>query len=244
MNLFIIFESELVTPSLAVLSGPRREKFYREQHAQIGAQLRVGLWGGKLGTAHVKLVDDESVELSLCLDGEPPKRTAGVLIVAVPRPQTIKKVVHTATTMGVNELYFVRSANVVKSYMQSKSLGETALAEEVLKGLEQACDTCPPQIFVHKLFKPFIEDCLPEILSRFAQASRIIAHTKPQIFEDFPVGLGGTPCIAAIGPESGWTPEEVQRFASNGFKIVNLGERILRVETAVAAILGRVLLSR
>ncbi|MFM8260819.1 MAG: RsmE family RNA methyltransferase [Pirellula sp.] len=51
--------------------------------------------------------------------------------------------------------------------------------------------------------------------------------------------------VFAIGPEGGFTEEEVQRSLEVGFKLLDLGERILRVETAVgvAAVLGSLRLS-
>jgi len=42
----------------------------------------------------------------------------------------------------------------------------------------------------------------------------------------------------AIGPEGGWTPEELQTFATAGFIPCSLGETILRTETAAIAALA------
>jgi 16S rRNA (uracil1498-N3)-methyltransferase len=39
----------------------------------------------------------------------------------------------------------------------------------------------------------------------------------------------------AIGPEGGWTGEEMVVFSENGWKHVTLGPRILRAETAAIA---------
>jgi 16S rRNA (uracil1498-N3)-methyltransferase len=44
--------------------------------------------------------------------------------------------------------------------------------------------------------------------------------------------------IVAIGPEGGFTLEEVQIFSRSGFQPVSLGARILRTETAALAILA------
>lgn len=38
--------------------------------------------------------------------------------------------------------------------------------------------------------------------------------------------------VFAIGPEGGWTPEELTQFYTYGFQSVSLGDRILRSETA------------
>jgi RsmE family RNA methyltransferase len=47
------------------------------------------------------------------------------------------------------------------------------------------------------------------------------------------------PVTLAIGPEGGFIAEEIASFERIGFHAVSFGPRILRVETAVSALVGR-----
>ncbi len=71
-------------------------------------------------------------------------------------------------------------------------------------------------------------------------ALRCFAHTGKGA-----VGLGewlsgragmGLPVLVAIGPEGGWTPEEIEAFEKAGFAAVGLGPLILRAETAALTV--------
>ena len=47
--------------------------------------------------------------------------------------------------------------------------------------------------------------------------------------------------ILAIGPEGGWTDDEVTRLEAHGFRQMSLGPRILRTDTATIALLARLM---
>ncbi|MBF0570083.1 MAG: RNA methyltransferase, partial [Candidatus Omnitrophica bacterium] len=54
-----------------------------------------------------------------------------------------------------------------------------------------------------------------------------------------PYGLR-KPAVVIIGPEGGFIPFEIAKFREADCEIVNLGERILKVETAVVALLAKI----
>ena len=65
---------------------------------------------------------------------------------------------------------------------------------------------------------------LSERLSEFARAGGGTSAPRP-------------PIVVAIGPEGGFSPNEISLFEANGARLVSLGPRILRLETAVVAAL-------
>lgn len=108
-----------------------------------------------------------------------------------------------------------------------------AIREQLILGLEQARDTVLPEIVIEKRFKPFVEDRLPAMTEG---TLGLIGH--PGDYPACPRGLA-EPVTLAIGPEGGWIPYEVDLLAKAGMQPVQLGARILRVETAVTALLAR-----
>jgi 16S rRNA (uracil1498-N3)-methyltransferase len=65
-----------------------------------------------------------------------------------------------------------------------------------------------------------------------AALRRVLAHPSGEPIKEIAV----EPAVVAVGPEGGFTDEEVALAESAGWEIVALGPRILRVETAAIAL--------
>ena len=90
-----------------------------------------------------------------------------------------------------------------------------------------------PEVSIEKRFKPFVEDQLAQLA---AGTLGLVGH--PGDYPSCPRAVE-QPVTLAIGPEGGWIAYEVEKLAAAGLQPVQLGERILRVETAVTALLAR-----
>ncbi len=62
-------------------------------------------------------------------------------------------------------------------------------------------------------------------------ATRLLLHTERA--EPGLPSAGGV--VVAVGPEGGFTPEEISGAVGSGWRVVSLGVRVLRVETAAVA---------
>jgi len=246
MNSLIIFPEEFISPSHAVLRGARGRHVLETHALKVGVTVAGARLGGRRGHVHVERVSGDEVVLNTELEIEPLPLLPYELIVAVPRPQTVKKIAQLAAMVGVQRVHFVRSANSQKSYLHSSTLLPDALQGEMVKGLEQSGASLLPQICIHPRFRPFVEDYLCR-LEGLTQALKIVATP------DAAQGLGGLrggredvlqTVFAAVGPERGWNPYEMERFNQLGFLCVSLGERILRVECAVTWLVAQLSLLR
>ncbi|SER87651.1 RNA methyltransferase, RsmE family [Pseudomonas sp. NFACC02] len=233
MNLLLLEEADFISADRVVLRD-RRLKHMQEVHrSQVGDSLRVGRVGGLLGSAELLRLEPREAELMVAFDREPPAKLPLTLILALPRPKMLRRVFQTVATMGVPKVVLINSYRVEKSFWQTPFLEPAAIREQLILGLEQARDSVLPEIVIEKRFKPFVEDRLPGIVDG---TLGLVGHPG-----DFPACPRAVeqPVTLAIGPEGGWIPYEVDLLRASGMNPVQLGDRILRVETAVTALLAR-----
>lgn len=232
MNLILLAPDQALTDSCYQLNDRQKEHIAKVLKKSQGDILRVGLLNGLIGDA---VLDIATWQVSLGeLTITPPKALPMELVLALPRPNMLKRTLMNITAMGVKTIHLLNSAKVEKSYWQSPVLSEESLHSYLIEGLEQARDTVLPTLQRHTRFRPFVEDLLPSILN-----GRIGLVAHPYQAEPCPVGLA-EPSILAIGPEGGWNEFEMQKWNEAGMQSVHLGERILKVETAVPVLLSRI----
>ncbi len=233
MNLLLLEDADLVAADRAILRDRRLTHLHEVHRAEAGDSLRVGRVGGLLGTARLLRLQAGEAELQLRLEQPPPAKLPLTLLLALPRPKMLRRVLQTVAAMGVPRLVLLNSYRVEKSFWQTPFLEPAAIREQLILGLEQARDTVLPQVSIEKRFKPFVEDRLAALA---AGSLGLVAH--PGDHPACPRAVA-RPVTLAIGPEGGWIPYEVEKLAEAGLAPVQLGERILRVETAVSALLAR-----
>lgn len=242
MNLILLTDDDLRPDGTALITGRRARHVAEVHRPAIGAVLAVGRVGGRLGRGQVIRAAPDEVVLQVVLEAEPPPALGVDLLLAMPRPKMLRRLLQAVASLGVKRLVLVNSFRVEKSYFDTPLLVAEAIREELLLGLEQGRDTILPEVLVRKRFKPFVED---ELEGLWGAARRLIAHpAAPATVERCRAGNANEPVAVAIGPEGGWIPYEVQMLEARGFEGFSLGPRILRVDTAVPFILGQLALAR
>jgi RsmE family RNA methyltransferase len=235
MNLLIIHPKEISSQNRVILDGRRAEHLIKILQTDVNHTLRTGVLNGSIGQAKVIGMQDDKIFLELVPDSfsPPPEALPCQLILAMPRPKMMRRVLQAIAAMGVKEVHLVNCWKVDKSYWQTPWLSEASIRENLLLGLEQSVDTVLPSVTTHRLFKPFVEDVFPG-LTRGRKT--LLGH--PGATNRCPVSLQEDSSLI-VGPEGGFTDYEVEKLQEAGAEAVNLGQRILRVETAIPALLSR-----
>jgi len=229
----VLLEPDELADGRARLHGRRAEHVRTVLRKGVGDDLEVGVVGGRIGRGRIVADDEHGIAIDVALDRDPPPRRAVTLVLALPRPPVLRRVLQHVAAIGVQRIVLCQTARVEKSYWSSPLLAPASLREQMLLGLEQAGDTVLPELETRRRFRPLVEDelaVLPsDILRLVADAS---ATTTCPVDVAAPVAL-------VVGPEGGLVPFELELLATAGFRIVGLGPRVLRVETAVVALLAR-----
>jgi 16S rRNA (uracil1498-N3)-methyltransferase len=234
VNLVLLETAELdVQRGRAVVRGLRARHIASVHRAEPGRRLRVGVLGGRVGEGVVLSVRDDEVEFDVTLDRDPPAPLPCTLVLAMPRPKVLRRVLGAVAAFGVKRIALLGALRVEKSYWQSPLASDDGIGEELRRGLEQGCDTVLPVVTRHRLFRPFAEDELPGLA---AGTHAIVAH--PRAARPCPRAVRHAVTLV-VGPEGGFVDFELGLLEAAGCTPVTLGDRPLRVEHAVAALLGR-----
>lgn len=231
--------------------------------AKAGDTLKIAQLHGNLGRAVIDKIGSDKISLrDVRLDTSPPTKLGLTVILALPRPKVLRRLIMDMTALGVNHIILLNSYRSEKSYWQSPMLER--LDEFVIEGLQQAGDSIVPRITLKKRFKPFVEDELEQYLGEFGG---IVAHPYASIsFDEYICAHALTsstqfetqkhiikspsevevdtqksvlPSLLCIGAEGGWIDYEIALLSRHGCTPVSLGDRILRTEAAVNVMIGQ-----
>ncbi|MCG8457915.1 MAG: 16S rRNA (uracil(1498)-N(3))-methyltransferase [Holophagales bacterium] len=171
MNLLLLDAHELDPSGRAVLLDRRAEHAIRVLKAAPGDRLRAGILGAGQGTALVLDAGDGRLQVEVRADPSPAPEPEVDLVVGLPRPQVLHRVVQFSASMGVGSLFLVNAWRVEKSYFQSPAASPDKLLHHARLGAEQGMTTWLPRIFLEPLLVPFVRR-----LQTFAPDRRLLAH--------------------------------------------------------------------
>lgn len=232
MNIVLLDPRQMQSDIWKISSNRQLEHLHRHLAVKVGDTLKVGVRDGDRYLTEIIDVSEQEILIRPIQKEAIPVKLPMTLIVALPRPKVLRRLIMDAVTMGVQQIILIHSYRVDKSYWQTPFLQQ--IEHYITLGLEQAGDTIAPKIELYKRFKPFVEDVLPQLIH--ADSPAYVAH--PYAEQQMPFAIDHA-CTMIIGPEGGFIPYEIDLLIKNGCQAVSLGNRILRTETAIPYVIGR-----
>lgn len=227
MNIILLQEQDFTSATRICIGGSRARHINTVLRASNGDHLKVGLLNQQLGTGIITETKPNKITMAITFTHDAPPPSPVSLILALPRPKMLKRIVRMVAELGIKELTLLNSYRVEKSYWQSPALHQENIDAYLQLGLAQAGDTIMPVVSIEKRFKPFVEDRLAALV---ANRRAYVAHPGAS---NATMPKASSSTLLAIGPEGGFIPYEIEKLQTEGLQLVTLGKRILRVETAV-----------
>lgn len=146
---------------------------------------------------------------------EVPKKVS--LYLSLIKKNNFELAIEKCTEIGISEIH-----PIISERSEKKDLNIERLNKIVKEASEQSGRLSLPKIFEIKSLEKAVSQAI------FEKKTCIVFQPKVDT-----VSVVSQKDIAVfIGPEGGWSETEIELFKNNNFKILSLGENILRAETA------------
>jgi len=237
---FLVKQKSISFPS-AVLEG--------EEHHHLGRVLRIKagkrVWlideEGERYLAEVREVGENQTKLDILEKAEKPEAKIHLTLAqALLKSKKMDFLIRKATELGMTEFIPVVASRSVARVQEREAKKVERWQKIAASASKQSRRAFVPGVQPPQTYRSFIRDrhelkrlILCEALGRYLR--EILAEGPESPAE------GGIPSVViAVGPEGGWTEEEVNLALENGFEPVSLGKQVLRSETASLAALAMV----
>ncbi len=223
MNLILFQEKEL-TGKISIFDK-RAKHILSILKCKKNDEFDIGKINGPRGKGKIKAITNESIELSYYWEHAIPPLFPISLIIGHPRPQSVRRILKDATSLGVKALYFIGTEKGEASYLNSKLWKQNQYTQYLIEGAEQAFTTRIPKVEIFASLAKFINS--KEIIGNCIaldnyENSIFLSKYSPVMGEYF----------LAVGPERGWSDKERNILRNSDFLLAGLGERVLKTDTA------------
>ena len=232
------YVDEPISPGQTTLEGPEAHHLIHVMRAAPGLHVTLFDGSGAEFPAVVERIDRNKVVLNV-RSREPVSRELPLdvtLAVALPKGDRQKYLVEKAVELGVKRIVPLRTQRGVA---QPDAQTLARLRRTVVEASKQCGRNRLLRIDEPRSWPEFIEDTADAPCRLLAHPRGLHGDSHPPVLERPPDRV----CLA-IGPEGGLTDEEVASAVDAGWHMVDLGPRILRVETAALLMVAIVTVAR
>jgi 16S rRNA (uracil1498-N3)-methyltransferase len=211
----------------AALTGDHAAHLSRVLRAQVGQEFDIAT-GNAIRRGKITFVSENRVEFAL--DAELPAKPLPklTLLLAIFKFDRMEWAIEKCTEIGVTKIVPL-AARRTDSHLATAAIKRHERWQRiVLQASEQARRSAPPEITSPMQLKE-----LTEYTVSAESVSRVVLSESE---EDTRLGdvlpSSSREIVLAIGPEGGWTDDELAWFRQSGWETASLGNNILRAETA------------
>jgi 16S rRNA (uracil1498-N3)-methyltransferase len=216
----------------AALTGQNAAHLARVLRARVGQEYEIA-GEGTVRVGKITVVEDDRVEFALGSPIAAPETVPVTLLIAIFKFDRFEWAVEKATELGVATIVPVIARRTDAHLAQAAVKRLDRWRRIAHEATQQSRQVEPPEITEPRKLKDAIAAIsgLKIVLAESENDTMLRDVLAAQAGMPVPHGL----IALAVGPEGGWTEDEIQLFAEMKWIAASLGPMILRAETAVVA---------
>ena len=239
MPRFFINE-ESISGGAAAIVGDDARHIARSLRMAVGDEITLADGSGAEYTAKLTKIRDDICEADIVSkrrsEGEPPSKIT--LFMAYPKSDKLELVIQKAVELGASRIVPFESERCIKRPDESKAAARRVRHERIAEEAAKQCGRAIlPTVLAPISFTSMLGEAARCALVLFCYEGEGAVSLKAILSEH----EGAPESIAVIvGSEGGFSPAEAEAARARGFRIANLGARILRCETAPDYVLSAI----
>ncbi|HTK96176.1 MAG TPA: RsmE family RNA methyltransferase [Terriglobales bacterium] len=215
-----------VSGAQAALTGENAAHLARVLRAKVGQEFDIST-GGSVRRGKITAVAPERVEFELLEEVAAAPEVPIELLLAVFKFDRLEWAIEKATELGAARIVPVIAQRTEKHLAQASGKRVERWRKLAHEAAQQSRRVTPPQI----------EEPL-KLKEALGAGGIVLSEAEGERSLKDALRTAHRPVRLAIGPEGGWTAEELLLFEQRSWQPVSLGVRILRAETAAIAALA------
>jgi 16S rRNA (uracil1498-N3)-methyltransferase len=214
----------------AALTGAHAAHLARVLRARVGQHFDI-VAGDVVRHGTISSVSPDRVEFSLAEVVDVEASSDISMVLAIFKFDRFEWAIEKCTELGVAKIFPVVARRTDAHLAQAAQKRVERWRRIALEASQQSRRTSPPEIADPMKLKEVVT-------LAFTTKVLLAENEKKFLLRDLFGEEIELPLVLAVGPEGGWSDEEVQLFESNGWRSASLGDTILRAETAAIASLA------
>jgi len=214
----------------AALTGSHAAHLARVLRARVGQQFDI-VAGEVVRRGTITSVSDSRVEFSLAEIVDGGAATEISMLLAIFKFDRFEWAIEKCTELGAAKIIPVIARRTDAHLAQAAQKRVERWRRIALEASQQSRRSAPPEVVDPMRLKE-------AVTLSFTTKVLLSENEKKSSLRDLLSSEVELPLILAIGPEGGWSEDELKLFETNGWSSASLGETILRAETAAIAALA------
>ena len=246
MHHFFVSKEEIGEEEI-LLRGENFHHLHKVLRGQIGEKILISDGEGVDYQCEIQSFSEDEAVLSICFREEPHELPAKlILLQALPKGDKMEWIIQKAVELGISALIPLESKNTVMKLKEKKEEKKISRWQSIMdSAAKQSKRSILPKMENGMGWKEafsYVKDCDFKLLPY--ENVRGVVPTREILSKMEEAVKGKKDCSIAlcIGPEGGFTKEEVEEAMAEGFLPISLGKRILRTETAAITALSLIMM--